>query len=529
MQLRSTFTTGILLLSTLALGLSACASKAPEQPVERAAPAAAIEAPTPVDNSQLPPRFQRPTYRIQASGPATALIEDDTPSFPVGADISSTTGPVPLRDILRRLAAMKKMNISWASDVNRELMVDVDIQAEDDFFEAIDNLLRQVDYFHELQRNTIVVKYRETKHFQIPMPATASTYSSAVGGDVLGAGGGSGSLEGNIKLTSNDNRFDIWENIRHSLDQLLGIWEETVPLPATDGEGPPATTTRRNVQGGKGYYNIDRHIGQITVTAPRPLLQQIEAYIDSLQSQLFRQVTIEAKIIEVALGDENKTGINWAGVLSGKFLNFEIFGPNGIIYSDNREETTRGVTKTTIGPNPFQLLLDAIEEQGQSNVLANPRLSVLNGQPAMITVGETFSYIAEVTTTVTDGVATQSVTTETVMSGLGLAVLPVLTGDNEIVLNLTPITSNISNIDERSFAGLTVQLPTISIRELNTVVRIKSGDTLMIGGLIDNHDRIDSTRVPVLGSIPFLGRLFRHDAKGVQKKELVILLQPRII
>ncbi|MFH7320111.1 type II secretion system protein GspD [Desulfurivibrio sp. D14AmB] len=526
MQLKSTFTTGILLMSTLALGLSACASKAPEQPVERAAPAA-VEAPTPVDSSQLPARFQRPTYQIQATGPATALTAEETPSFPVGADISSTTGPVPLRDILRRLAAMKKMNVSWASDVDRERMVDVDIQAEDDFFEAIDNLLRQVDYFHELQRNTIVVKYRETKRFQIPMPATASTYSSAVGGDVLGAGGGSGSLEGNIKLTSNDNRFDIWENIRQSLDQLLGIWEETVPLPAADGEGTPGSTTRRNVQGGKGYYNIDRHIGQITVTAPRPLVQQIEAYLDSLQTQLFRQVTIEAKIIEVALGDEHKTGIDWSGVLSGKFLNFEIFGPNGIIYP--WDAAGSGVTQTTIGPNPFQLLMDAIEEQGQSNVLANPRISVLNGQPAMITVGETFSYIAEVTTTVTDGVATQSVTTETVMSGLGLAVLPVLTGDNEIVLNLTPITSNISNIDERSFAGLTVQLPTISIRELNTIVRIKSGDTLMIGGLIDNQDRVDSTRVPVLGSIPFLGRLFRHDAKGVQKKELVILLQPRII
>ncbi|MFU8819503.1 MAG: type II secretion system protein GspD [Desulfurivibrio sp.] len=525
MQLKRSFAMGIMLLSILSLGLASCASKAPEPPEP-----AAVETAPPADSGQLPARFQRPAYHIQGSGPAPVLTVEAAPSFPVGADISSTTGPVPLRDILRRLAGMKQMNISWASDVDRDLHVDVDIQAEDDFFEAIDNLLRQVDYFHELQRNTIVVKYRETKRFQVPMPATASTYSTAVGGDVLGAGGGSGSLEGNIKLTSNENQFDIWENIRQNLDQLLGIWVETVPVSSAgqgDGEGPPMTTTRRNVQGGKGYYNIDKHIGQITVTAPRPLLQQIEAYIDSLQTQLFRQVSIEAKIIEVSLGDEHKSGINWSGVLSGKFLNFELFGPNGIIYPDN--SATRGVTQTTIGPNPFQLLLDAIEEQGHSNVLANPRISVLNGQPAMITVGETFSYIAEVTTTVTDGVATQSVTTETVMSGLGLAVLPVITNENEIVLSLTPITSNISNIDERSFAGLTVQLPTISIRELNTVVRIRSGDTLMIGGLIDNHDRIDSTRVPILGGIPYLGRLFRHDSKGVQKKELVILLQPRII
>ncbi len=546
MHLKKTIMAG-LLLSALALGPISCAPVAstPAAPDSAEAAAAVAAPPTAPAVGQdlaaqespgsLPVRFQRPSYLIQGDGasPPPGLTAEDTPAIPVGADISSAAGAVPLRDIMRRLAGMKKMNISWASDVDQNLMVDVDIQAEDDFFEALDNILRQVDYYHEVQRNTIVIKYRETKRFQIAMPFMTSSYNSGVGGDVLGAGGaagaGSSSLVGNIQLTSNDNKFDIWENIRQNLDQLLGIWEETVPVStagASEEPGQQQTTTRRNVQAGKGYYTIDKPVGQITVTAPRPLLLQIESYISSLRDQLFRQVSIEAKIIEVSLDEDHRSGIDWTGVLRGKNLDFELFGPQGIIYPSS---PARWVTKTTIGSNPFQLLLDAIEGQGDANVLANPKISVLNGQPAMITVGETFRYISEVAVTVNEGGTSTSVSTDTVMSGLGLAVLPTITDDDEIVLSLTPVTSQVSEIAERAFSGLTIQLPTINIRELNTIVRVKNGDTLMIGGLIDSRDSTDSTRVPFLGKIPGLGKLFRHDTKTTRKKELVILLQPRII
>ena len=73
----------------------------------------------------------------------------------VGATIRSTTGPQPLRDILKRLAALKGMNISWASDVDQNALVDVDINANDDFHEAIDHLLRQINYFHDTKGITL--------------------------------------------------------------------------------------------------------------------------------------------------------------------------------------------------------------------------------------------------------------------------------------------------------------------------------------------------------------------------------------
>lgn len=541
----------ILLLPFLVITASACTSTMTASPADResdravasapaneqqAPPAAIQEVPRPVTNpGQLPVRFQRPSYLLPDDlAPAASLpAEQELAGFPVGADISSGAGPVPLREVLRQLAGMKNMNISWASDVDQYIRVEVDIRADDDFFGAITELLRQVDYYPEVRHNTIVVRYRETRSFHLAMPFMASTYNTGVGGDVLGAGGiggGSGSLVGNIQLTSNDNRFDIWDNIRKNMDQLLEIWEETIQTGSTENGEGGSTVTRRNVQGGRGYYTIDKPIGLITVTAPRPLMETIATYLDNLKAQLFRQISIEAKIIEVNLDESAKTGIDWRGVLSGKRLDFEVFGPQGIIYSTDRSQTTRAITRVATGPNPFQLLLDAIAEQGTTNVLANPRISVMNGQPALITVGETFRYISEVATTVSDGGVSTSVSTDTVMSGLGLAVLPTITDNNEIVLSLTPVTSKLSEpMDERVFQGLTVQLPQINIRELKTIVKVRDGDTLLIGGLIDSVDDTSSAKVPVLGDVPGLGRLFRHDTKVKQKKELVILLQPTII
>jgi general secretion pathway protein D/MSHA biogenesis protein MshL len=489
-----------------------------------------------VEEGQLPVRYQQPTYLLQDSTNTDLGVGDEEEIvIPVGADISSTTGPVALRDILKRLAALKDMNISWASDVDQFALVDVDIRAEDDFFKAIDNILRQMDYFHEVQGNSIVVKYRETRRFHVAMPFLKSTYDTGVGGDVLGAGGiggegSGGGLVGNIQLTSEANEFDIWGNIQTNLDQILQIWSETTPATtessATGAQTTTSATTKRNVQDGKGYYTIDKPIGLITVTAPRRLVEKIESYIKNLKKQLYRQVSIEAKIIEVIVDDTEKKGIDWSSLVDTS-LDLQMFGANGIIYAPNTAE--RVISQVSLGDNPFNILLSALETQGPTNILANPKISVMNGQPAVINIGENFRFIEKVETSVSDGVVSTSVTTNSVMSGLGLAVVATIMDNDEIILSMTPVTSSVSRIDDKSFGGLTVQLPTVKVREMNTMVKIKSGNMLMVGGLIDNVETDTVNKVPVLGDIHGLGRLFSHSTKTTDKKELVILLQPRII
>ena len=508
-----------------------------------------------LEAGQLPIRFQKPAYMLgEASAQNIGTGNAENITIPVGADISSNTGPVALRDIMKRLAALKGMNISWASDVDQMAVVDVDIRAEDDFFKSLDNILRQKDYFHEVQGNSIVVKYRETRKFHVAMPFVKSSYATGVGGDVLGGGTTSSGLKGNIQLTSEKNDFDIWENVRTNLDQILGIWEETTttPAPATTttatgaaavvaAANPPptaTTTTKRDVKSGKGYYSIDKPIGLITVTAPRPLVEKIAVYLDNLKTELYRQISIEAKIVEVSIDDSESRGIDWTNFLTGKTLDFELFGPSGIIYNPGSGQGGRGVSQVSIGTNPFSLALNFLDTQGHSNVLANPKLSIMNGQPGLITAGDSIKYIDKVESRVdaTTGAVTYTVTTATLMSGIGMSVIATIMENDEIILNLTPVTSKLNGneVDYIIGWGGQIGVPRIKLREMNTTVRVKSGQVVVIGGLIDNADdtgdgSAKSNKVPFLGDIPIIGNLFSHSTKNTKRSELVIMLQPKIL
>lgn len=139
------------------------------QPVqaEIASPAVAEEE----AGRSLPVRFQKPSYSIKDMGMGDAAVDvDDELTLKVGADITTTAGAVPLRDIMKRLASLHNMNVSWASDVDQYVYVDVDISAADDFFNALDNMLRQVDYFYELKGSTIIIKFKETRKFHVALP-----------------------------------------------------------------------------------------------------------------------------------------------------------------------------------------------------------------------------------------------------------------------------------------------------------------------------------------------------------------------
>jgi len=188
---------------------------------------------------------------------------------------------------------------------------------------------------------------------------------------------------------------------------------------------------------------VDPALGLITVTAPRPLLEKIGIYLDNLKEEMYKQITIEAKILEVTLEKSSQKGIDWSGLLKDSAFNFTMeFGNAGQIYPNSG-----GVIDTIkIGSKDFDLLLDALDEQGTTKVLSNPRISVMNGQPAVIYVGDNVTYISEVDTTSDEGVVTTSATTAQVVSGLRLEVYATIMSDNEIVMSIIPM---ISQLEER--------------------------------------------------------------------------------
>jgi len=516
----ATQTSGMESSATSSMAVAGEPRESATQPVQTEAASAALEDEA---GRALPVRFQKPSYIIKDTGLTDDAADvDEALTLKVGADIKTTAGPVPLSDIMKRLASLHNLNVSWASDVDQYVYVDVDIRADDDFFIALENMLRQVDYFYELKGNTIIVKFKETRKFHVALPPRIKGQSN------INTSGGT--------TTNTESDNSRWEIIRNNLNQILNIWAQRYKPPPTAKPSEEAEETEKplQVQGAtivqteSGFYSVDPSLGLITVTAPRPLLDKIQIYVDTLKEEMYKQIIIEAKILEVTLDQSSEKGIDWSGLLKDSVFDLDItFGNGGQIYPD-----AGGFIDTiNLGTKSFNLVLDALESQGTTKILSNPRISVMNGQPAVIYVGDNVTYISEVETTLNENNVTTAATTAQVVSGLRLEVYATILDDDEIVMSIIPMISQLEEpIEYRDFGqGNQVGLPFVRERTMNSIVRLNNGEMLIVGGLIQSVETDEGSNVIGLGKIPGLRYIFGNKADSLVRKELVILLRPRIL
>ncbi len=476
---------------------------------------------------------------------------------------------------MKRLANLRGMSVSWASDVDKDVLVDVNIRAEDDFFKAVDNLLRQAGYFHEVKDNTIIVRFKVTRQYHVSIPNMKGNYSSNVGGDFIPTGEETDTgthTEGTAKITSDKNEFDLWKNIEDNLNVLLAQ-EKTVKVndnkehkkadKATDKTKNDSTETTKKATQRKSaeepYFFIDKSLGLITVTAPLRLQNIIDRYFKNLNREIYRQVSIEAKIIEVFLRDNSTIGINWKTVFDGLNINGVlgfgnpaaavadgvVAGTIGQIYPQSKYRNAYNghdagdhvpfLSKVTIGDVGFSAILNALNTQGDAKVLSNPKITTMNGQAAILSVFKNTAYIkkVEVDRGTTDSPGDKyTITPGTVSEGVSLGVLPSIVDDDTVILHLTPITTDLveDKIEERVFPdGSRIGLPKVNVREMSTMVKVHNNEMLIIGGLIDSVEGSNGNFAPVLGDIPVLKYLFGYEEKRMEKRELVILLTPKVI
>lgn len=448
-----------------------------------------------------------PTYRLRA---LDFQIKEGLPYLPTGAQIFTNEGKVSLSKVMKELASLKGYSVSWADDVNQEQLVDVDIRPEDNYWDALNNILRQLDCFYTLREQTIVVKYKETKEYRLPIPFLNEEFNTSIGGNLLGGGEVKGKMRGEV-LISNSVRepMDFWKMLEENLTRMI------------------------QVGGGGGYFVADRPLGTITVTATQTTHRRVSEYLESLRRQVYRQVVIEAKILEVILDQSSEMGIDWDGLFNNALSGTIEFGQGGAIYPS---DGVKFISKVSLDPYKFDLVLSALKKYGETQILSNPKISLLNGRGATITVGENITYIDKVETTVDSETmtVTYTVTTASVLSGVGLAVMANIIDDDEVILYIVPITSELQEpIEYRQFGvsgeGAEVGLPRVRLKEMATFAKLRDGQGLIIGGLIDKLKATEEKKTPLLGDIPYLRRLFRWEKKQDTTRELVILLRPRIV
>ena len=443
--------------------------------------------------------------------------EDITPLQTKVVSISARN--TPLRDVLYTIAEAVNLNLVMESGVKPDLPVTMTLNnmvVQD----ALNIIFNSVDYFYTIKDNILIVKAVDTKIFEIGQPNTIQDYQTDIGGDILGgasSGESGGAIKGDISMQSTSDKvsFQFWDAIENSLKTL-------VPVSTKEGETL------------KTSFTINRMAGIIMVTAPKKQLEHVENYINNLKKTLNRQVFIEARIVEVQLSEGLKYGIDWSFIEDWQGVGNINIGPTN--FSSIVEGTGPNFQISLTGKN-FTSLLKALQEQGDVKTLSNPRVNILNGQTALLSVGRNTSFISKVesTTSAESGAATTSFTIETksVLSGIIFGLVPYISGEGEITMTITPIVSNLVSLDSKTIGSGTntveIKLPTVDLREMSSTVKLLDGQMVVIGGLIDSKEKFDEDKVPVLSDIPILGNLFKRVDKSYAKTELVIMLMPKII
>ncbi|NLC27534.1 MAG: pilus (MSHA type) biogenesis protein MshL, partial [Campylobacteraceae bacterium] len=170
-----------------------------------------------------------------------------------------------------------------------------------------------------------------------------------------------------------------------------------------------------------------------------------------------------------------------------------------------------------------------LKTNGDTRVLSNPKVITMNNQQALITVGDNINYRVQEDTSASDG---DNITTTynnySVFIGVLLNLLPEISDSDEIMLRINPSISSFKykEDDERQER---VMAPDTTEKKLSTVARVQSGDTIILGGLIENFTGFANTKVPILGDIPLLGTAFKSTKDISKSSELVFVITPRII
>ena len=275
----------------------------------------------------------------------------------------------------------------------------------------------------------------------------------------------------------------------------------------------------RTLLSADGKMNLDRTAALLQVTDRPSRLDRVEQYLQAVMLRVNRQVQIEAKVLEVDLNDDSSFGINWKQILGSL---------NGATISQTLAPATVGGFTGTVNIKDFTMLLNAFATQGKVNVLASPRVTAMNNEPAIMRIGTQDVFFTTTTQVNPEtGLVLQStVTPQSLTEGITLSVTPQISADGIIQMNLNPSITEKTGV---ATSRLGDQVPIVSVRETDTLVRVRQGETIVIAGLMQDRNTTDTAKVPVLGDVPGLGNLFRRTEKHRGKTDLVILLSPTIM
>ena len=386
--------------------------------------------------------------------------------------------------------------------------------------------------------------------------------SGGGGSGVSGAAGANGSIT-TVRNTS-DNKF--WATLERNIKDILHETDKVLPAGAPQPTSPQAPAGAPGAPGAApsapnatfreaASVIVNAEASVIIVRATSRQHEKIQEFLDQVLANVKRQVLIEATIAEVALNNQYQQGINWAALRTRGLTTTtgnQVSGGSVSATPQLPPNVTgtiagAGLPSTPTFPNIFTLaagggsiagVLQLLDSFGNVRVLSSPKLSVLNNQTALLRVVDNIVYFT-VQVTVVPGGPNQNATTATnttpvtVPVGFVMNVTPQISDDDTILLNVKPTTTRLVKFVSDPNPSLTAAtpnlIPQLRMREMESLIKVNSGQIAVLGGLIEDSVNDIEDTIPIVNSIPILGSLFSSRNRNNTKTELVVFLRPIVV
>ncbi len=547
----------------------------------------------PETNDLIDPNLglSREDYRREMIKPGTPTVEDNPPD-PILPDVSqllvaprppvigqdklvtlSVTEDVPLKEVLIELARRADVDV----EVDPGISGGIIFRAKDKpFSEVLERICELAGLRYSIKNGVLKVErdsaYIVNYNVDILNLTRSSTGSvnistqvlSAVAGAGSGGGGANAFSTGSSNSLSSSSDGNVWAEVEKAVQKILDSYKGA-PGTLAQGAGasadaalndvlgqPPAGAPRGAAPaaaGGSAILSVNKQSGIVSVLATEKQHKAIKQYLERVTESQASQVLIEAKIVEVALNDRYRSGVRW-DLINKRFTDFNIksgfTSTTGALGNQVLQFTTLPSEIFGIDDVSLETAVSLIQEFGVTRTLSSPRINAMNNQQAVLTFAENFVYFDLDVQEQQIGTGDTRETNLTVQSnvrtvpiGVILTLQPTIDlKKGEVVMNIRPtlsrITESVSDpgvalLAARTNSNITSSVPIVEVREIDSILRIKSGQVMVIGGLMTEKSVNQDTGVPGLQSVPYIGNIFKSVDKQNEVVETVIFIKATIV
>ncbi len=460
---------------------------------------------------------------------------------------------VKLRELLFALSRDAEIDVDIASGIEGLITLNA---VDQSLFQILDRIVDMSDIRYQMKNGVLVIQQDSPYfiHYDVAyLNMGRSSYSNvSISTEVATTGVGadtgsssSGSADDNssstvIKNTSNNN---FWRTLTENIDAILNGGNSTGSAYTDDSQQRQSDRESEDSSSGEGQPGsvssviVNSESGLLTIKATRKQHGEIQIFLDRVLDGAQRQVLIEASIVEVQLNDTYQAGVDWSRLVQEGASGFSF--AQDLIGANLGSAPVSTLSYSSGGKHDISATVKLLSEFGNTKVLSTPKLMVLNNQTALLKVVDNLVYFSiDVEEDVQENFINRTFTSDihTVPVGLVMSVTPHVSDRDEVTLNVRPTISRVLRFVQDPNPALIMEdlqveslIPEISVREMESMMKVNGGDTAIIGGLMQDVQSDDSSGLPGLSRLPYIGDLFSFKSKEYTKSELIIFIRPVII